>query len=728
MSRQSLDAVDIDIADNNKALRRYPNRGRQKKVLNGKLSGSNEFITDYIFKATGQKRDRKKVSSHIQVLKGFLQENPGCEYICMNSKACWSLTKSGMSLVAHIDLDKPSGRGRNSGDRHEDETTGWPSTISDRRLDYQSPHKKYQTYANSYLPPPTSIDVSASYIGPTIRRVQFAMTLRERDKKSHHIYSKIQSETAAAPGNLQDVKDWRMFYPQLATYYDRGQLECPIFLFDTSFNLMDEVPRAGSTLSIDLCAEFTHGAGFEQWTCHTTFYDEKGHMVDLTNLYNTFDKVKADPWRELKSSNSLNTTDARVWDIPLKSQWWVLVFTKISAQSQSAVASDVPNAVKQEEEFAQQYLQGISVMQEIWAESRDHNHERRRMAILLWRFGKARKGEAATTSWRRLETPAPVQLLSPAPTMLQPPMTLDSTLNSAIVPRELPLYAEYWPNHSNAAVVGSYTEEFLANPISEGSTRENTPSADYNDFSSFPSSESTSFPSSISSTAYPPLPSQGSSFHSQQSAYPSLASFGSHASQYQVHEFSTDIQRSYDSQDMTDQSQESFYQHAEQPLYEYENLQHDAHERSMIQDFPGGDIQLSYAQHLENDQDAPASAGETPLLAPRANMIPQHQLIQHPEHFDNHAYLERDLVNSQGISPGHTEDSFETTSWQVVSVQPAAVDEQLHQDMPGSALGNGGMQLHQATEEGETTLEDLSHLVPRGQVLAEDVDIKEEDE
>lgn len=47
--------------------------GRKKYMLEGKLRGRNELIQNSISRDTGIRRDRKRVSSHLQVLKGKLE-------------------------------------------------------------------------------------------------------------------------------------------------------------------------------------------------------------------------------------------------------------------------------------------------------------------------------------------------------------------------------------------------------------------------------------------------------------------------------------------------------------------------------------------------------------------------------------------------------------------------------------------------------------------------------
>src|SRR5882724_9197427 len=73
------------------ALIEIPPMGRRKFSYKGKPHGRNEIIKEYLWIAYLQSlspgerpdpsmaRTRKQVSSHIQVLKGFLRDHPACK-------------------------------------------------------------------------------------------------------------------------------------------------------------------------------------------------------------------------------------------------------------------------------------------------------------------------------------------------------------------------------------------------------------------------------------------------------------------------------------------------------------------------------------------------------------------------------------------------------------------------------------------------------------------------
>lgn len=74
------------------ALIAVPPMGRQKRSMGDppKLCGRNELLSQKIELWTGEYRSRKQISSHIQVLKGFMSDNDECTcqaMLCLQSFA-----------------------------------------------------------------------------------------------------------------------------------------------------------------------------------------------------------------------------------------------------------------------------------------------------------------------------------------------------------------------------------------------------------------------------------------------------------------------------------------------------------------------------------------------------------------------------------------------------------------------------------------------------------------
>lgn len=553
-----------------------------------------------------------------------MAENPACG---SDRPKSWSnnadRSTPGMSLVAPI-LSENSKKKAHGSIAHEEIAGAYEN------LEYEDVHEHCPS-PSSYHPFPnrssTPLEIIASELlqGPTLRRVsEFTMTLRDEggSKAVRHTYTSIQSETPSAPRALADVINWRDLYPDLAACHDGGPVDCPMFLFDTHLSLLGQYYP--SNLDIRLFMDFSQGAHFTNWRSYPKFYERNGCPVDLTEA-----------WDVLESAQLKGTDNSRLGPVYFRSAWWVQVFSSMINKKMIVEKKGDSRLMKEEEERAIQYVQGLSVMQEIWATHRASKRGPQRMAILLWRFSAARRGEVATTSWRKLLPPVSVyDVQSPHPPSENPPMILDTTLEAT---------SPYVAHHETQPSIfsGYPAGDLLTAPLSKDSSSSTTPTPG-----------SRSFPSSASNSACPLYPAQESSFHSQGSVYPPLDIFDSQDSGYTLyeqaevveasqesygcHESADCSQESYESQEVIYHSQESLYQGVLDQLYEYPCQIVDAPVTAAAsQDFTGGQIELSYAQ-TEDSQ----SPYEAPLIAPQAHMVPQHQLIQHPEQFDQHDYLE----------------------------------------------------------------------------------------
>ncbi|KAL6713886.1 hypothetical protein ACLMJK_008380 [Lecanora helva] len=660
------------------ALRLYPRRGRKKEILNGKQSGGNEFITNHILQRTGEFRDRKQVSSHLQVLKAKMKNNKHCASPAV-IYAQNQLTLLGMSLVIAYENDQ---------NREQSE----PASRATSAGGHDSHYSQVMRSQLKSLPSSAKYDNQPQY--PTIRQVDFSMILYKGGQYSVicpedtiHKYTSIQCNIASAPRSLENLRNWRTFYPPLAEYHAKGQINCPMYLFDSNLDLMEDAPEGLASLSVQCSLDVSHGANYANWQACTRFYEEGGRPVDLAKFYQA-PPGHEEAWVDLRACPSTRKSDCKLHELPLKSAWWARTFSNMVGRLSQAKATNDAQALVEEEKNTDRYLRGVSVMQEIYAFPCAGDSKAQRLAILVWKFRKVRKGEAATTTWSKLNPPAsPFQVQSPTPPSEQPPLTLDTTLQSATAYNDF-----YQPQQPS--LFADNAEDLIDAHLSDGSTPATTPPSDY---TSFPSSTSTSFPSNISNSSYQPRLLQ-ETLQYQDPVYPSSSTFGSQESQYHSQDLIHHSQDIYDSQASLYPSHQDALSHHIPPQIcgwsSPQTLLYDETAAAAVaasQDFTGGKIHITYPDASDpgpQQQSPRPSEYEPHLFAPRAQMIPHHQLIQHPEQFEPHEY---DYVDTEpttdlgtlataAVQQGELEDQC-NIDWQLIASQPLQIPDLRFQEI-----------------------------------------------
>ncbi|KAG9198286.1 hypothetical protein G6514_010307 [Epicoccum nigrum] len=246
-----------------RALIRWPPMGRKKFMLDGALRGRNELIQDSIYQDTGIRRDRKQVSSHIQVLKPHVKEQPGV-LVYMSTPDDDKKRHRGREAASSCHLSRLGGR------HHLQQRMG-----ADIKHEYSAAAALWSGLLRSSLG--LGLNVTTEIAPYTV--TDFTMLI-EDEGGDHpvHDFTRLSRDGRQQDLHVTDTTIWNRQYPEFAFLQkqaDKWTRKCQkVLVCDASIKVMTE-KRPYAHLLIDLDLQSSRDLRpFDSLVCTTRFYDD----------------------------------------------------------------------------------------------------------------------------------------------------------------------------------------------------------------------------------------------------------------------------------------------------------------------------------------------------------------------------------------------------------------------------------------------------------------------
>ncbi|KFY33758.1 hypothetical protein V494_07365 [Pseudogymnoascus sp. VKM F-4513 (FW-928)] len=363
-----------------------PMMGKLMFQINGKPHGRNQLIALYMWIAyekslppnvrpdKTKRRTQKQVSSHIQVLKGYIRTDPAFQHI----------------FRAADEKPKCSNRDMLNND---------PCLIA---------------LANNTLPPWRSAPSpgSVASIRPCLFDLYMSMPKAEAHYKRLHEYLDPEPLGLGPVSIDESLPNWRQQFPQIEQGSSVRGLGCSLIHVDVTLTLRyGNVPGEAELLGnfeIAVPANESH----LQWRSVQTVQRHKDMFGSSGS--------------DLISSNNcplhmdrFEDGSGAVMRLAFPALPWTHALGRVDG-FQGQLDGSQQNGHHHPVHFsAHQYIDQISMYQEIFS-SADYGRSWMKRVILVWTFSKANHDDRGLITWRHIHTPPPAQaLLTPYPDNIQ---------------------------------------------------------------------------------------------------------------------------------------------------------------------------------------------------------------------------------------------------------------------------------------------------------------------
>lgn len=258
----------------------------------------------------------------------------------------------------------------------------------------------------------------------SLSKLTFELWVGAPDNITHalHNYTRVaNNHTSLQPVLLEDIDNWRSPFPNLeAILQSHTNDEFDVILVKSSFALMSDFPPKTSKLGLVLDLDFRN-PGRES----VKALSELKYWSSVNHVY-----LDGRPLRKTEHKECQSAEFGLVKPF-FEADWWASQFTKLTYKKKEAENSMNNSMLVAADEYSRSLFRGLSIMQEIFASPVPERNSGlpRRMAVLLWVFSQANKGQSGITSWQKIIPPNRLAGNSP----LAPPGTADSSLPPLIL-------------------------------------------------------------------------------------------------------------------------------------------------------------------------------------------------------------------------------------------------------------------------------------------------------